>query len=246
VYSQTVSSSYTFEAARSGSQQVYLWWTTHTTRSSNVPVHIYDGSTLKDTINVNQLQNGGKWNLLGTYSFSGQAKVVIVSESSSKTTCADAVKFVPSSTTSSSSSTSTSTSSSNSASSGSIILDNGDSGTKASGTWKVSSGPGFYGSNSVYSQTASNTYSFETACSGVKEVYLWWTYHSTRCTSVPVEIYDGTTYIDTVNVNQKNNGGQWNALGTFSFSGKAKVVIISNAPGSCTTSADAVNFFEPN
>jgi hypothetical protein len=199
---------------------------------------------LKDTINIDQLQNGGKWNLLGTYSFSGQAKVVVVSQSNSKTTCADAVKFVPSNTTSSSSSTSTSTSLSTSASSGSIIVDNGDSGTKASGTWKVSGGSGFYGSNSVYSQTASNTYSFETATSGVQEVYLWWSSHSTRCTAVPVEIYDGTTYIDTINVNQQKNGSQWNALGTFSFSGTAKVVIISN--GSCTTSADAVNFFEPN
>ena len=92
--------------------------------------------------------------------------------------------------------------------------------------------------------TASNTYSFEAACSGPQEVYLWWSNHSTRCTAVPVEIYDGTTYLDTVNVNQLKNSGQWNALGTFSFSGKAKVVIISN--GSCTTSADAVNIFEPN
>ena len=239
VFSKTVSASYSFEATRSGSQQVYLWWTTHDSRYSDVPVNIYDGSTLKDTITVNQLQNGGKWNLLGTYSFSGQAKVVIVSKSSSQTTCADAVKFVPTSTTTSSPPSGTS------ASSGSIIIDNGDSGTKAAGSWKVSGGSGFYGSNSVFSDTASSTYSFETACSGPQEIYLWWSNHSSRCTAVPVEIYDGTTYLDTVNVNQRKNSGQWNELGTFSFSGKAKVVIISNG-GGCTTSADAVNFFEPN
>jgi hypothetical protein len=58
-----------------------------------VPVKIYDGSSLKGTVYVNQLQNGGKWNLLGNYTFSGTAKVVIVSDSSSNTTSADAVKF---------------------------------------------------------------------------------------------------------------------------------------------------------
>ena len=241
VYSQKVSASYSFEAARSGSQQVYIWWTYYNTRYTNVPVKIFDGSNLLDTIIINQLEGGGKWNLLGTYSFSGQAKVVVVSESSSKTTSADAVRFIPTTTTSTS--TSSSSNSSN-VSSGSIIIDNGDSGTKASGSWIASTGSGYYGSNSVYSKTASNTYSFETACSGVQEVYLWWSNYSTRCTAVPVKIYDGTTYLDTVIVNQLKNGGQWNELGTFSFSGKAKVVIISN--GGCTTSADAVNFFEPN
>ena len=61
---------------------------------------------------------------------------------------------------------------------------------------------------------------------------------------MPVEIYDGNTYIDTVTVNQQKDGGQWNQLGTYSFGGNAKVTIISN--GGCITSADAVNFFEPN
>jgi hypothetical protein len=61
---------------------------------------------------------------------------------------------------------------------------------------------------------------------------------------MPVEIYDGSNHLDTVTVNQRQNGGQWNGLGTFSFSGKMKVIIISK--GGCVTSADAVNFFEPN
>jgi hypothetical protein len=182
--------------------------------------------------------------LLGTYNFTGQAKVIIVSDSSSKTTCADAVQFTPGSATTSSGSTSSSTSSAAGGSSGSIIIDTGDPGTKASGSWKTSGGVGFYGSKSLYSSTASDTYSFEASCSGLQEVYLWWTEYGNRCKSVDVDIYDGTKYIDTVTVNQYVNGGQWNGLGTFSFSGKAKVII--NSTGGCTTSADAVNFFDPN
>jgi hypothetical protein len=60
----------------------------------SVPVRIYDGSTLIATVNVDQTTNGGRWNLLGRYSFSGVARVVVVSTSSSLTTCSDAVRFV--------------------------------------------------------------------------------------------------------------------------------------------------------
>jgi hypothetical protein len=226
VYSRAVSSTYSFETACSGAQQVYLWWTYYNNRYTKVPVKIYDGSDLLDTIIINQLQAGGKWNLLGTYTFSGKAKVVVVSQSSSYTTCADAVQFAPTG-----------------EPSGMFIIDNGDSGTKASGTWKVSGGPDPYGTESLYSNTASNTYSFETSITGSREVYLWWTEHSTRCTNVSVKVFNGTTPLGTLKINQLQDGGQWNALGTYSFSGKAKVSILSY--GGCTTSADAVSFFTP-
>jgi len=235
VFSNKASSTYSFEASCSGSKKVYLWWTYYNNRYTNVPVKIYDGSNLIDTIIINQLQNGGKWNLLGSYTFSGKAKVVIFSESNTKTTSADAVSFVPST---------TSSSSDTGALSGAIVMDNGDSGTKASGTWKVSGGVKPYGTDSLFSNTASDTYSFEKPITGEQEVYLWWTEYSNRCTSVQVKVYDGMTLLGTVKINQQQNGGQWNALGTYNFSGKAKVSILS--AGGCTTSADAVYFFEPN
>ncbi len=71
-----------------------------------------------------------------------------------------------------------------------------------------------------------------------------WTYWSNRCTSVPVEIYDGSTLIDMVNVNQLQNDGQWNVLGTYGFNGTARVVI--NSQGGCTTGANAVKFAPPS
>lgn len=121
-----------------------------------------------------------------------------------------------------------------------IINDNGDAGTSYTGTWNVSSGANPYGDRSFYSNEVNATYTFEAELVGSYEVSLWWTYWSNRCTSVPVEIYDGETLLDTVEVNQKANAGEWNPLGTYVFSGTASVVIISE--GGCTTSADAVRF----
>jgi hypothetical protein len=248
VYSKSVSSTYSFEATCSGPQEVYLWWTYYSNRYTDVPVRIYDGSNLLDTIYINQLESGGKWNLLGTYTFSGKAKVVIFSASSTKTTSADAVRFVPSATASSSTSSYTSSSNSDSnsgASSSMFVIDNGDSGTSASGTWKISAASQPYGTESLYSSAASDTYSFETSIAGDQEVYLWWTEYPNRCTNVSVNVFDGTKLLGTVkNINQQQNGGQWNALGTYRFSSKAKVTIISS--GGCTTSADAISFFTPN
>jgi hypothetical protein len=79
----------------SGDVDVMLWWTQHSSRSTSVPVEIYDGANLIDTLYVDQSQDGGMWNLLGSYTFNGSARVVIKSTSSSQTTSADAVKFFP-------------------------------------------------------------------------------------------------------------------------------------------------------
>ena len=121
-----------------------------------------------------------------------------------------------------------------------IIIDNGDPGTSSTGTWLTSGGEDPYGQNkSVFSNQAGATYTFETAVTGCYKVSLWWTYWPNRCTSVPVEIYDGSNPLDTVYVDQQHCG-EWNVLGTYRFSGTAKVVI--NSEGSCTTCADAVKF----
>ena len=122
--------------------------------------------------------------------------------------------------------------------SGAIIIDNGDPNTEVAGSWSVSNFSSTYGANSVYSNENASTYSFEAACTGAQKVYLWYTASGNRCTNVPVEIYDGNTHLDTVTVNQQQNGGQWNELGTYSFSGNARIITTSN--GGCITSADAV------
>jgi hypothetical protein len=120
------------------------------------------------------------------------------------------------------------------------VIDNGDSGTSFTGSWKISSGPDPFGDDSLFNKVSGSTYSFESPASGAAEIALWWTYYKNRCTDVPVEIYDDGTLVDTVSVNQQLNGAQWNVIGTYTFTGTAKVVVVST--GGCSTSADAARF----
>jgi len=56
-----------------------------------------------------------------------------------------------------------------------------------------------------------------------------------------VEIYDGTTLLDMVSINQQLNGFDFEYIDTYTFTGDARVVVISE-DNSCSTSADAVEF----
>jgi hypothetical protein len=127
--------------ASSSQSQVDLWWTATVTRSANVLVDIFDGSTLLQTVTVNQTVNGGNWNTLGSYTFTKQGKIVIHADGPDST-CADAIRVV--------------TSSDNSV----RVVDNGEPGTSYTGTWGVSSGLVPYGSESLYSRNGA-TYTFE-------------------------------------------------------------------------------------
>ncbi len=122
-----------------------------------------------------------------------------------------------------------------------VIVDNLDPGTSAVGTWNPSSILGFYGTNSVYSSTLGNTFTFPaTLVPGASyNVYAWWTASTNRHTAVPYEIRDGATLLGAPTVNQRLNGGQWNLLGTYTFTGSASVTVVQ-AGG--ITVADAVRF----
>lgn len=122
-----------------------------------------------------------------------------------------------------------------------IIVDNLDANTSHTGTWKVSSAPNAYSSNSVY-DNGNDTFRWTPtiATAGTYQVYAWWTYHSNRSNNVPYTIsYQGGSA--TVNVDQQNQslGGQWNLLGTYTFTaGSSHYVEISSDNGQA--SADAI------
>ena len=122
-----------------------------------------------------------------------------------------------------------------------LIIDNGDAGTSSTGNWLFSGGVDYYGTQSRYSKTAGGTYTYEAALNGNYELSLWWTWYASRCDSVPVEIYDNSTLIDSLTVNQQEDESQWNVLGSYNFNGTASVVITAHG-SSCSTNADAVRF----
>jgi len=310
-------------------------------------VKVYDGSELLATLYVDQREDGSQWNLLGSYSFSGTGRVVIISESSECHTCADAVRFMPvgdsdddglsddleegmctdsndgdsdddgipdgmedvnhnglldsgetdpcnidtdgdgiqdgtelgysmedigpdtdlsvfqpdldpQSTTDPLNRDSDGDSFSEGEedlnhngrvdtgeydpmSPDAIVEDNGGPGSSFSGAWHVSSMPDYYGDSSLYSIEAGAVYTLEASVVGFNDVSVWWTAHSGRCVAVPVKVYDGSELLATLYVDHREDGGQWNLLGSYSFSGTGRVVIISES-SECHTCADAVRF----
>ena len=209
-----------------GTYKVYAWWTHHSKRSANVPYTIRH-STGNAKVAVNQRNSllAGRWNLLGTYQLKAGTAYVEVARVTGIVN-ADAVRFIPVATTTG------------------IIIDNNDNAkTSSTGTWKVSSAPKPWGSNSLYaSKSATYRWRPQLAAGGNYKVYAWWTSHNTRSTKAPYTIRhaQGTT---KVAVNQRNraSGGRWNLLGSYQFnSGSAGFVELAQASG--VVSADAVRF----
>lgn len=106
---------------------------------------------------------------------------------------------------------------------GGIIVDNSDPGFTASGSWFPSTAvSGYYGSNyqARATQAISDvaTWSFQVETQGDYEVFARWTDGANRASSAAyfVDHNGGST---VVTVNQRQSGGQWNSLGTFSFGG---------------------------
>ena len=78
------------------------------------------------------------------------------------------------------------------------IIDNGEVGSSSAGEWKVSGGLNPFGEESLYSKELDATFTFQAFVSGFQEISLWWTYRKSRCTNVPVEIYDGSVLLDMI------------------------------------------------
>lgn len=127
-----------------------------------------------------------------------------------------------------------------------VIVDNGSAGFSASSNWSTgSSSTDKYGSDYRYRSTQATsdaaTFTPSLTYSGNYAVYAWWPAGSNRSSSAPYIIhYNGGT--QTVTVNQQSNGGQWNYLGTWSFTNGNNVQLSCWAPTGYNVIADAVKF----
>ncbi len=131
-----------------------------------------------------------------------------------------------------------------------FILDNSDpTGVTIAGDWQVfTPASGAYGPTQLSDRlegkgTKSVTYTPEIDAAGEFHVYLTWSSNSVRATNVPVDIIHagGTT---TVFVNQRQNGGQFNYLGSFNFAAgtTGSVRIRTDGTEDGYVVADAVRF----
>jgi hypothetical protein len=227
------SGSYTFQRAlqSSGSYDVYAWWTEWSSRDAAVPYDIvHSGGT--STVKKDQRTNGGKWNLLGSYSFGSSVKVT-VKVVDANTVCADAIRFTPAG-----SSPPPDPEDPPPPTGSNIIMDDGSSGTSSDGFWQPSGGPDPYNGDSLYaSGTGSYIYDVHVPAAGTYGVYVWYTEWPSRESAVPYEIrHDSGTAV--VRLDQRTGGGRWRPLGDFGFGSTARITV--RVVDSDTVSADAV------
>lgn len=127
------------------------------------------------------------------------------------------------------------------------IIDTGDPECSLVGNgWFASANPGFWGTtpaqlNPIGDGSAYAEFNPGFTVEAVYEVYGWWVASSNRCTDTPF-IITHKNGIDTVSVNQVQNGSQWKLIGSYQFSTDAnQKIIISNAGTSGTyVVADAI------
>jgi hypothetical protein len=130
-----------------------------------------------------------------------------------------------------------------------IIVDNGDAtGITRVGGWKISTartdhyGADYWQDDNTGKGTKSVTFTPTIPAAGNYAVYMMWSAYPNRATNVPVDITSasGTT---TVTVNEQQDGGTWNLLGTYAFgSGTSGDVRIRTDATNGYVIADAVKF----
>ena len=127
---------------------------------------------------------------------------------------------------------------------GEIIVDNRDAATTTSGTWRVSAAKGFYGEDSVYSlPNAVFTWIPSLPEAGDYDVFVRWTYYSTRGTDVPYTLFHAgadSPFMITVDQQDRAAAGDWFPVGRFTFDAGSNRISVSGENGQA--SADAVRF----
>ena len=213
---------------------VYVWWSSHANRSTSVPLTVVHAGG-QTTRTFNQRVSGGQWVLHGRYAFAaGTAGYVQVSAVNGQA-AADAVRFVPV------------IQSPPPPPPTEIIIDNANVGVQGAGrsftgTWCLSAATDSFGTNSLYSCSAAATYRWTPTvpADGSYDVYVWWSSHANRSTTVPLTVLHsgGPT---TRTFNERAGGGQWVLHGRYAFTaGTAGYVEVSAVNGQAA--ADAVRF----
>lgn len=229
----TKSVTYTPTIPASGLYAVYAWWTAGTNRATNTPVSVVHAAGTAN-LTVDQTANGGKWVLLGTYSFNaGTAGSITLSNTGTTGyVIADAVKLVD-------------------VTPAEVVMDDADaSGVTITGAWTSSTfDPNYYGTDYLHDGNTgkgakSVTFTPTLPVAGSYEVFARWTAGSNRASNTPIAIaYVGGTA--NVQVDQRSNGGVWVSLGIYSFAaGTGGSVTIGTTGTTGYVIADAVRFVE--
>ena len=88
---------WTFTPLITGVYELSMWWSSHASRSSAVPLSI-EYLMGRERVSIDQQVNGGRWNRIGVYPFAGGERydvtlIAAPGEAQNYSTCADAVRF---------------------------------------------------------------------------------------------------------------------------------------------------------
>ena len=132
-----------------------------------------------------------------------------------------------------------------------VVVDNNDPGATVLGGWTPSTATaGYYGDNYLVDDasgggTKSVRFTPTLPAAGMYEVSLRWAALANRATNVPVKIFHRDGVFETI-VNQEQNGGVWNVLGSFYFEiGTAGSLLIQNTATNEYVVADAAQWTIP-
>jgi hypothetical protein len=236
-----------FTVPRDGLYEIYAMWSNTGNRATNAPYRIshVDGITVR---HVNQRKEGGEWIRLGIYPFAKERKAsVTLSDDADGYVIADAVKLeyrgglppqakkpvppaeqIPEEPEEG------------------IIADDEDPGFEiVSGTWGHGRERerGCYGDIVHWApaggEISEARWTVEIPATGDYEVFARWTQYGNRATNTPYTVQHAGG-ADTVRVSQRENGGKWNSLGIYRFSGGTPAVVSITNDADRYVIADAV------
>jgi N-acetylmuramoyl-L-alanine amidase len=132
-----------------------------------------------------------------------------------------------------------------------VVVDNTDPSVQVKGKWTTTTTTGgFYGNDYLFRTAGDGTSTVvwpfpSKAPAGKYEVFARWSSGPNRATDVTYQVaYNGGT--QPVTVNQQNNGGTWQSLGSFEFqTGKSQGVTLTDKAGGVVV-ADAIRFVSPS
>ncbi len=124
-------------------------------------------------------------------------------------------------------------------------LDNTDPRVTTVGGWVASSYGSPYGGNYVHDENSGQgaknaSYSPGLPSAGLYKILVYYVSADNRATNAPIDIYTAAG-VQTVTINQQENGGQWNEIGTFNLGTDGKVVIKNDGANGYVV-ADGVAF----
>jgi rhamnogalacturonyl hydrolase YesR len=98
-----------------------------------------------------------------------------------------------------------------------VIVDNADAQFSKVGTWKISDkAAGFYGTDYAYALSGIGssvaTFTIQIPTTGNYEISAQWPAHYSRASNAPFELINNGSAVDTIRVDQRVNGGQFNPL----------------------------------